>query len=181
MRWLPVVLLATVLFGCHRNGPPSAQTSMTGTQLVPSTVEYVESATRLAAGEPVFDPESGCQVDVPDGWIPWKVGADPSMVVRLERPGPYPLRVEVYRGRERVPEGGEGFFDRGPYLAGAWEDQVVAVWSRTDPELPGVRQMGVLLSEGVREVVVEGWLPDEEFEAAKRAFDAVVQGTTFVD
>jgi vacuolar-type H+-ATPase subunit I/STV1 len=39
--------------------------------------------------------------------------------------------------------------------------------------------MGVLLQDGSRSVVVEGWIPDDEFEAAKRAFDAIVTSTTF--
>jgi vacuolar-type H+-ATPase subunit I/STV1 len=29
--------------------------------------------------------------------------------------------------------------------------------------------------------VIEGWIPEEDFEAAKRAFDAVVEGTHFID
>jgi len=149
--------------------------------VLPVTVEFVEAATRLTGQGPVFDPESGCQVDVPEGWTRWRVDALPSLVVRLEREGTHPLRIEVHRGRERLPDGGEGFFDRGRYLEGAWEDQVVAVWSDADPERPGTRHVGVLLSDRGRDVVVEGWLPGEEFEAAKRAFDAVVLGTTFVE
>ena len=181
MKWLPMALLVLAFSGCLRNGVNSFPAAMAGNPPVQSKIEYVESATRLATGAPVIDPESGCHVNVPEGWIPWQVHSQPSMVVRLERPGPRPLRVEVYRGRERVPEGGEGFFDRGPYLDGVWQGQVVAVWSSADPDHPGVRRMGVLLADGGREIVVEGLLPDEEFEAAKRAFDAVVSGTTFVE
>jgi len=178
MRWM-AVLGVVGLLGCPRASLNPEAAAIARTTSVPVSLEFVESAIRLPAGTPVLDPGGGVRVDVPEGWVPWRVESIPSMLVRLERPGLPPLRVEVHRGRDRLPEGGEGFFDRGYYVGGVWEDQVVAVWSDVDPDRPGARHMGVLLSDGGDEVVIESWLPDEEFEAAKRAFDAVVQGTTF--
>jgi hypothetical protein len=171
----PCLLGLLVLTGCPRSREPSVDPSV-GTAPLRSTVQLAEAITELPSGHPVVDSSTGCRVEVPEGWRAWRVDTDPDLVVRLVRNAPPPLRVEVHRGTSRVPSGAEVFFDRGPYL----EDQpgrTVAVWSYHEAD--GSRLMGVLLQDGSRSVVVEGWIPDDEFEAAKRAFDAIVTSTTF--
>lgn len=139
-------------------------------------VQLADAITELPSGQPVVDSVSGCRVEVPEGWRAWQVDTDPDLVVRLVRNTAPPMRVEVHRGTSRVPDGGEVFFDRGPYLEGM-PGRTVAVWSYHEAD--GSRLMGVLLQDGGHSVVVEGWIPDVEFEAAKRAFDAIVTSTTF--
>lgn len=175
-----VVLLPVLSVACPRSRQvPAVTVASIGETAV--AYEAVEAVSRLPDDPTLFDADCGCRVDVPPGWERWQVHTDESMIVRLQRSSPVPFRIEITRGTGRVPEGGEQFFDRGHYLAGDREGETVAVWSRAEPDQPGVRYMGVLLEKGDRDVVVEGWIPEEEFEASKRAFDAVVMATTFVE
>jgi len=139
---------------------------------------HTETVTRLPDGEPVHDPSCRCTVEVPSGWIAYRVESDPSSVVRLEHVDPPVMTVEVFHGDERVPAEDEGFLDRGPYLPGG-DERVVTVWTVDEPGEPDVRRFGVMLPTDPLPVVVEGWLPQQDFEPAKRAFDAVIQGITF--
>jgi len=139
----------------------------------------VVTRVTLPEGEPVVDAESGVQVPVPEGWAAYRTQDDPTLVVRLERAAPPAMRIDVHRGSERAPDGSERFFDRGPYLGNGRSDDVVGVWADRDPERPGTWRFGVLLQDNGHSAVIEGWLPDEDFEAAKRSFDALVEATRF--
>jgi len=174
-------LLALPGIGCPRVTVDPGATMPTAATSASPEASYVavETISRVPAGEDVLDEACGCRVPVPDGWSAWRVLSDPTSVVRMELPGPPDLRVEVHRGGDRVPERGEGFFDRGRYLNGTRSDEVVAVWSSRSDAVPGTRHMGVLLQDGDRQVVIEGWIPEDLFESSKRAFDALVAGTTF--
>ena len=140
-------------------------------------VSLTSTKSFLPAGEPVVDDGCGCSVPVPDGWSAYRVDGDPTLIVRLERTSPPAMRIEIHRGDERAPNGNERFFDRGPYLDGS--GAAVRVWADRDPDRPDVRRFGVLLQDSGRAAVALGWIPDEDFEAAKRAFDGVVGGIAF--
>jgi len=170
-----------LLMGCpHKKG---AGTGVSNPETPPPTMTYThrETVTRLPDGETaVHNQACGCTVAVPQGWIAYRVDSDPTSIVRLEHTEPPVMRVEVFLGDERVPGPGEGFLDRGPYLPGDVEQQVT-VWTVDDSGEPDIRRFGVMLpGEGVP-VVVEGWLPYEDFEPAKRALDVVIQGIVFSD
>lgn len=172
---IPGLLGLLALAGCPHGRAPAADPALDAAP-TRSMAQLAEAITELPPGQPVVDPTSGCRVEVPEGWRAWQVDTDPDLVVRLVRSAPPPLRVEVHRGTSRVPDGSEVFFDRGPYLEDQ-PDRIVAVWSYHEAD--GSRLMGILLQDGGRSVVLEGWIPDDEFEAAKRAFDAIVSSTTF--
>ena len=180
MRTLVTCLFGVLLLvGCPReHAAPVVQTPAAAASPGRSAAQLAEAVVELPPGQAVTDPECGCSVVVPEGWRAWRVDTDPELVVRLVRNASPPLRVEVRRGTSRVPDGSEVFFDRGPYLEGQ-PDRTVTVWSHHESD--GSRLMGVLIQQGSRAVVVEGWIPDDEFEAAKRAFDAVVASTEFTN
>ncbi len=175
------LLLTALLAGCPhngRNGAGGAVLPPARPPIDPQRITPVASITRLPVDGPVRD--GGIEVPVPDGWAAYRLDADPEMVVRLERATPPAMRIEVHRGSDRAPAGDEQFFDRGRYLGNGRTEEVVGVWADRDPNRDDVWRFGVLLQQGSRSAVVEGWIPEEDFEAAKRAFDAVVEGTVFL-
>ena len=174
-----LVCAALLITGCpHKRG---AGAGVATSETPAPTVSYIhrETVTRLPEGETaVYDPDCGCTVAVPQGWIAYRVESDPTSIVRLEHNQPPVMRVEVFHGDERVPGPGEGFLDMGPYLPGD-DGQQVTVWTVDEGGEPQIRRLGVMLpGEGVP-VVVEGWLPYEDFEPAKRALDVVIKGIVF--
>lgn len=181
LAWLAILALVA---GC----PPGKTVREGGSgrppirpSIDPARIPSVASTIPLPQGQPVLDPETGVQVPVPDGWAAYTLEDDPTLIVRLERAVPPAMRIEVHRGSDRVPNGNERFFDRGPYLGNGRSDDVVGVWADRDPARPGTWLFGVLIQRNGRSAVVEGWLPDEDFEAAKRSFDALVEATGFVE
>lgn len=176
-HWSFLAVILLLVPGCPRTRNGSGESAVPGATPFRSAAQMAEAITELPAGQAVVDHECGCRVDVPAGWRAWRVDTDPDLVVRLVRNASPPLRVEVHRGTARVPDGGEVFRDRGPYLEGE-PDRTVTVWSYHEAD--GSRLMGVLIQEDSGALVVEGWLPDDEFEAAKRAFDTIVASTAFV-
>jgi hypothetical protein len=176
------LLLLALLLGCPhngRNGTGGPLLPPTRPPIDPGRLSPVASITRLPTEGPVSD--GGIEVPIPDGWAAYRLDADPAMIVRLERAAPPAMRIEVHRGSDRVPDGGEQFFDRGRYLGNGRADEVVGVWADRDDERQDRWCFGVLLQSDGRSVVIEGWIPEEDFEAAKRAFDGVVEGTRFLD
>ncbi|MDP7114923.1 MAG: hypothetical protein QGH45_23315 [Myxococcota bacterium] len=176
------VLFVALLTSCPhngRNGTGGPLLPPTRPPIDPGRLTPVASITRLPTDGPVSD--GVVEVPIPGGWAAYRLDADPTMVVRLERATPPAMRIEVHRGSDRVPDGSEQFFDRGRYLGNGRADEVVGIWADRDDERRDVWRFGVLLQSSGRSVVIEGWIPEEDFEAAKRAFDAVVEGTRFID
>ena len=181
---LSVLLLLAIAGGCPSGkgtrdggaGPPPVRPPID-----PGRISSVETRVPLPAGEPVVDDQSGVRVPVPEGWAAYQLDSVPSLVVRLERAAPPAMRIDVHRGSDRAPDGSERFFDRGPYLGNGRSEDVIGVWAERDPQRPGTWRFGVLLQDNGRSAVIEGWLPDEDFEAAKRSFDALVEATHFVE
>ncbi len=141
-----------------------------------ATAVDVERVTPLGDADPVIDDRCSCAVDVPPGWAAFRVDGQRGDGIRLVRDAPPPMTVDVWFGADHVPEDAAAFFDRGPYLGESGRLDTVAVWTLTDMDRPGGRRFGALLQRGRQSVVVDGWIPEEEFEAGKRAFDAIVAG-----
>jgi len=173
--WLMVLVLVAAP-GCRqRKGDPSTlQTAAVEDERGPSAVN-VEHTTPMAATHLGTDESSGSKIHVPDGWLLYRVNTDPDSIVRLVRDTPPRLLIEIWRGTERVPDGGEGFFDRGPYLNNGETTTPVAVWTNDKAGYEEFWRVGVLLQRGGTSLVVEGQIPEEDFEAGKRAFDALVR------
>ncbi len=183
MRSLLPILVVGLLVAApecaHRRGG-GEDVAPAATPAPVATYTHTETVTRLPDEQPVHDPGCRCTVPVPQGWIAYRVESDPTSVVRLERREPPVMTVEVFRGDERVPEGDGAFLDRGPYLP-TGDDREVTVWTVDEPGEPPVRRFGVMVPTAGEPLVIEGWLPHEDFEPAKRALDAVIVGITFDD
>ena len=172
-----VLMLVAGPLGCRqrKDDPGVRDTAALGDEMVGNRATNVEQTTPMGATDQLADDSSGCVIHIPDGWLAYRVNTDPDSIVRLVRETPPRLLIEIWRGTERVPDGGEGFFDRGPYLNNGQTTTPVAVWTIEKVGHEEFWRVGVLLQRGGTSLVVEGQIPEVDFEAGKRAFDALVR------